>query len=53
MTYTDEELKKFDQNPVGKISEKHLQELFNILADPKVMEKMQAKRLCNALKAAF
>jgi len=53
VSYSDSELKAFDQNPVGEISKKHLQELFNLLADPEVMERKQANRLCNALKAAF
>ena len=53
VSYTDAELAPLDKNRVGQISKKHLQDLFNILADPRTMERMQAKRLCNALKAAF
>jgi hypothetical protein len=53
VTYTDMEVAMFDQTPVGQISKAHMQQLFNILADPLAMEAMQAKRLCNALKAAF
>jgi hypothetical protein len=53
VTYTDIELAAFDPKPVGQITKEHLQALFNILADPLVMERMQAKRLCNALKSVF
>lgn len=51
--YDDKKLAAFDKNPVGRLSNAHLQGLFNILADPKAMERAQAKRLCAALKAAF
>ena len=51
VTYTDMELAFFEQEPVGQLSKAHLKALFNMLADPLVMEKMQAKRICNALKA--
>jgi len=53
VTYTDMELAFFEQKPVGQLARPHLQALFNILADPLAMEVMQARRLCNALKAAF
>ena len=53
MTYTDAELSALDKNPVGQIRQEDLKALFNILADPLTMEVKQAKRLCNALKAAF
>lgn len=53
VSYTDDELAKFDANPVGRLTNEHLKSLFNILADPTAMERMQARRLCNALKAAF
>jgi hypothetical protein len=53
VTYTDAELAALDKSPVGQIRQEHLKSLFNILADPLAMEVMQAKRLCNALKAAF
>ncbi len=53
VTYTDAELVALDKNPVGQIRQDDLKALFNILADPLAMEAKQAKRLCNALKAAF
>jgi hypothetical protein len=53
VTYTDTELAALDKNPVGQIRREDLKALFNILADPLAMEAKQAKRLCNALKAAF
>jgi hypothetical protein len=53
VTYTDAELASLNERPVGQLTKKHLQELFNKLADPYTMERMQAKRLCNALKTAF
>lgn len=53
VSYTDAELTPLEKKPVGQISNKDLQALFNILADPLAMERMQAKRLCNALKSAF
>jgi hypothetical protein len=51
--YSDAELAKFDNKPVGQLSNQHLKDLFNILATPHTMERVQANRLCNALKAAF
>ena len=53
VTYTDAELALLENKPVGQLSRQHLQALFNILADARTMERMQAKRLCNALKEAF
>ncbi len=51
--YSDAELAPLDKKPKGQLTKAHLQALFNILADPHAMERKQANRLCNALKAAF
>jgi hypothetical protein len=53
VSYTDAELVSLEKKPVGQLSKEHLKKLFHILADPQAMERMQAKRLCNALKNAF
>jgi hypothetical protein len=53
VTYSDAELEPLEKKPIGQLTKEHLKALFNILADPHAMERMQAKRLCNALKAAF
>lgn len=53
VSYTDAELATFDKAPVGKLNKTHLQALFNLLADPEAMERIQANRLCDALKKAF
>ena len=51
--YSENEISAMGKSPVGRINKKDLKALFNILADPHAMEAAQAKRLCNALKAAF
>ena len=53
VTYTDTELVCLDKRPIGHLSKGHMQSLSSILAVPGVMELMRAKRITNALMAAF
>lgn len=53
VTYNDERLAEFDQNPKGTLSKKHLGELYTAILDSETMEARHITRVCNALRPAI
>jgi hypothetical protein len=53
ITYSESELQKLDQQPLGVLSKKHMVELFNFIAGSDTMEQWQIDLACKALKAVF
>jgi len=51
--YTDEQLAKFPNKPVGRLSAQYMQQLFNHIQAGEAMVRWQEGRVCAALKAAF
>jgi hypothetical protein len=51
--YTDDQIAKFPKQPVGRLSAKHMQDLFNHIQAGGAMVRWQEGRVCNALRGAF
>ena len=52
ITYTDEELARLTLQPMGKLIDRHFDDLANHLLGHEVMEKRHIDRICKALRAA-